>query len=118
MGLIVRDLGQSAQIPKYTEQKAQAQVARGGMRATLGTVPDYAGGVKGVLLGSTRKGTPADKAGIKGGDIVVELAGKKIDNIYDYTDAISALKVGMQTTIVIVRDGKRKSLKITPVSRD
>ena len=88
------------------------------MRAYLGTVPDYATEVKGVLLSGATKGAPADKAGLKGGDIIVELAGRKIENIYDYTYAIEALKIGQEVDITVQRDGKKVSLKITPGSRE
>ena len=118
LALISRDLVTAESIPEYKEYQQAAEINRGGLRATLGTVPDYAGGVTGVLLGDARKGSPAEKAGIRSGDIVVELAGKKIENIYDYTDAINALKVGQKVKIVVIRDEKRMELDITPVSRD
>ena len=119
LGLIARELATSDSLIKYTEYKGAAQPRRGGgMRATLGTVPDYAGDIKGVLLSSVRKGTPAEKSGIKGGDIIIGLAGKKIENIYDYTYAIEALKVGQKVKIKIKRGDKEIELDITPVSRD
>ena len=63
------------------------------MRAYLGTIPSYAEtDIKGVKLSGVSGGGPASKAGVQGGDVIVELAGKKIDNIYDYTYAIEALK--------------------------
>jgi len=46
------------------------------------------------------------------------LAGRKILNIYDYTDAMAALKVGKETEIVVQRDGEEIKLKIVPGSRD
>ena len=88
------------------------------MRAYLGTIPDYAEEVKGVMLSGAQKGAPADKAGVKTGDIVVELAGKKIENIYDYTHAIEALKIRQKTKLVVERDGKRITLDLVPGSRE
>ncbi len=119
MGLIARNLATSDTIPKYIQQTEQPKkMARGAMRAYLGSIPDYGADVKGVLLSDATKGAPVDKAGAKGGDIIVELAGKKIENIYDYTYAIEALKVGQETTIVVLRGDKRIELKITPGSRE
>jgi Zn-dependent M28 family amino/carboxypeptidase len=119
MGLIARNLATSDTIPSYIQQTEQPKkMARGAMRAYLGTVPDYGAEVKGVLLSDASKGAPADKAGVKGGDIIVELAGRKIENIYDYTYAIEALKVGQETTIVVLRGDDRIELKITPGSRE
>lgn len=117
MALITRDLVMADSAPAYQEQEAEQQV-RATLRAFLGTVPDYADeSVKGVLLNTVKKGGPADKAGVKGGDIIVELAGKKIENIYDYTYAIEALKVGQKTEIKVLRGRKPVTLNVTPESR-
>ena len=70
------------------------------------------------MLGGASRGGPADKAGVKAGDIIVELAGKKIENIYDYTHAIEALKIGQPVKLVVNRNGKRVELRIIPGSRE
>lgn len=118
MGLVTRSLAMRESPPDYLEQAAPQERTGGGLRAYLGTIPDYAEEVKGVLLSGARKGAPAAQAGIKPGDIIVGLAGKKIENIYDYTQAISALKIGEETKIVVQRGKKKLTLKITPGSRD
>jgi S1-C subfamily serine protease len=64
-----------------------------------------------------RSGGPADKAGLKGGDVIVEFAGKVIKNIYDYTYALDAMKIGVAVPIVVLRDGQRVSLNVTPEAR-
>ena len=88
-------------------------------RAYLGTIPDYAGeGVRGMLLSGVTAGAPADQAGLKGGDVIVQLAGKTIENIQDYVAAIGALKVGQPADIVVLRNEKRVKLTITPSSRE
>ena len=88
------------------------------MRAYLGTVPDFAAAdVVGVKLSGVRKGSPADKAGLRSGDVVKELAGKKIENLYDYSFAIGALEVGKKTKMVFERDGKKLVVQIVPGSR-
>src|SRR5690606_12945029 len=92
---------------------------RGGLRAYLGTIPDYAQtDVKGLKLSGVAKDGPADKAGLRGGDVIVELAGKKIENIYDYTYAIEALKIDQPVKVVVQRGEERVTLEITPKSRD
>ncbi len=121
MTLIARGLATATEPPPFQiYQGAQVEGQRRvNMRAYLGTVPEYgADDVKGVLLSSVTKNSPADKAGLQGGDVIVELAGKAIDNVYDYTYAIEALKVGQQTSISVLRDGKRLPLNIIPGSRD
>ena len=89
------------------------------MRATLGTIPDYGqSGVTGLPLAGVREGGPASMAGVKSGDVIVELGGMKVENIYDYTYAIEALKIGEPVGIVVLRGGERFELKITPAPRE
>jgi hypothetical protein len=52
----------------------------------FGSVPDFGEGTKGVKFADVREGSPAAKAGLKAGDVMVEFDGKPIDNLYDFTD--------------------------------
>ena len=119
MALIARGIATSATAPAYTEYSRPENLQmRANMRAYLGTIPDYVEGeIKGLPLSGVSKGAPADEAGLRQGDIIVELAGRKIENIYDYTYAIEALKVGETIKIVVVRAGERIEADITPQSR-
>ena len=119
MGLITRAVATSESIPEYTEQNApENQGARAAMTAYLGSIPDYAqGDIKGVLLSGVSKEGPAAKAGVQAKDIVIELAGRKVENIYDYTYAIEALKVGQETEVVVKRGDQTIRMKVTPQSR-
>lgn len=119
MALLTRSVATAEQPPEYSEQKAPERQARARLTAYLGTIPDYAAGdVTGVKLSGVASDGPADEAGLKGGDVIVELAGRKIENIYDYTYAIEALKIGEATPVTVVRDGERVELTVTPGSRD
>ena len=90
-----------------------------GLRAYLGTIPDYTqGNVTGVQLSGVAKRGPADLAGVQGGDIVVTLAGKTVENIYDYTYVVDSLKIGEPVAIAVLRNGQRVELTITPASRE
>jgi C-terminal processing protease CtpA/Prc len=118
--LLLRGLATADDRPDYIAQSAPAAgERRGGLRAYLGSVPDYAQdeSVKGVRLSGVAKGGPAEQAGLRAGDVIVELAGRKIENIYDYTYAIDALKIGQETPIAVVRSGARLDFTITPASR-
>ena len=89
-----------------------------GLRAYLGTIPDYTGGGRpGVKLSGVRPGSPADKAGLKAGDVIVGLAHKRIANIYDYTYALEAVKIGTPVEIVIERGGKQITQTVVPTQR-
>ena len=116
---IVLDLAQTAERPDLAkvERSASGSGGREMLRTYLGTIPDYTTEVKGVKLSGVRGGSPAEKAGLRGGDVIVEFAGQRIANIYDYTYALDAVKIGQPTTIVILRQGERKSLTLTPETR-
>jgi Tol biopolymer transport system component len=90
---------------------------RENLRVYLGTIPDYATEVTGVKLSGVRGGGPADRAGLKGGDVIVEFGGQKIANIYDYTYAMEAVKIGQPVSMIVLREGKRVSLTITAEAR-
>ncbi|MBI3878535.1 MAG: M28 family peptidase, partial [Verrucomicrobia bacterium] len=90
---------------------------RDSLRAYLGTIPDYTQEVQGVKLSGVRGGGPAEKAGLKGGDIIVEFAGQKITNIYDYTYAMDSVKIGKPVEVVVLRDGQRVKITVVPEAR-
>ncbi len=118
MGLITRSLALADQPPKFVKQASNPkQAARGGLRAYLGTVPSYGDDVVGVLLDDTTEGAPAHQAGVRKGDLLIGLAGEKIENIYDYTAILDTLKIGRETTIKVRRADKELEFKITPASR-
>lgn len=116
---LVLDLAQSAERPDLAkvERSALGSGAREMLRTYLGTIPDYTTEVKGVKLSGVRGGSPAEKAGLRGGDVIVEFAGQKIANIYDYTYALDAAKIGKPTHMLIERDGKRVAITVTPEAR-
>ena len=118
-GNMVRDLARGGDRPDYLKvEKSNQGGDRDAIRVYLGTIPDYASeDVKGVLLTGVRGGGPADKAGLKGGDVIVHFAGRDITNIYDYTYALDAVKVGEPVGIEVLRKGKRMKLSIIPATR-
>lgn len=88
-------------------------------RIYLGTIPDYSQeGVKGVRISGASKNSPAEKAGLKSGDIIVEFDKTKIENLYDYVYALQAVKPNQTTKLGILRDGKVLDLEITPVLKE
>ena len=117
---IVSDLISADERPEYVrvERSQSEEGSRDTLRAYLGTIPDYTTEGTGVKLSGVRAGGPADKAGLKGGDVIVEFGGQKITNIYDYTYALDAVKIGEPVKIVVLRDGKRVKLTVTPEARN
>ena len=117
---VVEDLANRDPRPDYVtvEQAPGGQGGRDTLRAYLGTIPDYATEGNGVPLSGVRGGGPADLAGLRGGDVIVEFAGQTIANIYDYTYALDAVRIGEPITVVVMRDGERLTFNVVPQARE
>ncbi len=110
------DLDQPPQFTKVTPP-VQSAGGRAGARVFTGTIPDYSTEAKGLLLSGVIGGGPADQAGLQKGDIIIEIAGQSITNIYDYTYALDVLKIGTPVKVVYTRDGQRRETMLTPAAR-
>lgn len=69
---------------------------------------------EGVLVTSVGKDTPAAKAGLKSGDVIVQMAGKPVKGSADVHEALAALKKGDRVVIAVIRHGKKEALKAEP----
>ena len=119
VGEVATSLAKSSRALPHTKVKRKQMGKGRGFRIYLGTIPDYASGkVKGVKLSGVVKGGPAEAAGLKRGDIIVELSGKKIENIHDYVYSLETLKPNKKTKVIVLRLGGRQELKITPKSKE
>ena len=115
---IIEDVATAPERPDFSRVERKEQGGgRDTMRAYLGSIPDYATEVKGVKLSGVRGGSPAEKGGLRGGDVIVEFGAQKIANIYDYTYALDAVKIGQPVKMIVEREGKRVELSVTPEAR-
>jgi len=78
----------------------------GGYGPSFGSIPDMAFQGKGVKFSDLRPGSPAEKAGLRAGDIMTEFDGKKIDNLYDFTYALRGKQPGDEVEVKFVRNGQ------------
>ena len=112
---IAARLMESDQAPQFVKVEQSSQtVNRTGVRVFTGTVPDYAADAKGLLLGGVIGGGPAEQAGLQKGDVIIEIAGQTIANIYDYTYALELLKIGEPVKVVYMRGSERRETTLTP----
>ena len=80
----------------------------------FGSVPDMgAAGVVGVRLAGVTPGSPAEIAGAKKGDVIVEFGGDPIKDIYEFTAALAKHHPGETIQVVVMRDGERVTLTAT-----
>ena len=115
---IAARLMESDQAPQFVKVEQSSQtVNRTGVRVFTGTVPDYAADAKGLLLGGVIGGGPAEQAGLQKGDVIIEIAGQTIANIYDYTYALELLKIGEPVKVVYMRGSERRETTLTPAAR-
>lgn len=77
----------------------------------LGIRPEDASSKGGVLVVSVTPDGPAAKAGILAADIIVELDGNPVTGLDDYAKVLSALSIGKEITVKLMRDGKAQELK-------
>ena len=89
----------------------------GGYGPYFGSIPDFGEGTAGVKFADVRDGSPAAKAGFKGGDIMVEFDGKPIQNLYDFTYALQAKKPGDEVLVKVMRDGAKVEARVLLTKR-
>jgi hypothetical protein len=97
-----------------TLQRGAGQPARApttGSGAWLGTVPDFSPVERGVLLGGVTAGSPADKAGMKKGDILIRIGDHEVADLQAFTDALAEHAPGDEVSIVVIREDREVSLK-------
>jgi len=85
----------------------------------FGSVPDYSdeGAGDGAKLSGVADGGPADKAGVKAGDVVIRFGGLPIRTLRDYTETLFRHRPGDKVDVVVRRDGKEIELHVTLGSR-
>jgi len=120
IALFVRKLAALDKAPEYQETASGGPpaAARSTGRPFTGTIPDYAGGGEGLRLEGVIEGGPAARAGIRAGDVIVELGGVEISGIEDYARALDGLTIGQPVEVVFRRDGRTMKVEITPGRRD
>jgi C-terminal processing protease CtpA/Prc len=77
------------------------------------TVRDQTGDASGVVIDSVRDGTPATRAGLQTGDVVVEFNGRPVADNTDLVAMVVGTKPGTTVPVTIVRDKQRRTMNIT-----
>jgi predicted metalloprotease with PDZ domain len=110
---IVDLINQTNSLPKLTFAKTASPVStKSKYKITLGVMPDYTFEGVGMRIDGVTDNKPAFKAGIKTGDIIIELGGQKINNVKDYMNALSTFKKGDKTIVLVKRGSENLSLPL------
>jgi Peptidase family M28/PDZ domain/PA domain len=88
------------------EEKPPGGGSGGGYGPYFGSIPDFGETENGVKFADVKPGSPAAKAGLKAGDILVQFGDKPIKNLYDFTDALRRSKIGDVVEVKVLRDGQ------------
>jgi serine protease Do len=98
--------------------KEKGKVTRGWLGVSIQQVtPDLAksfglNSEKGALVSGIIPGSPAEKGGVKAGDIILEFDGKKIQEMNELSKLVAATTVGKKVTLIVLRDGKEKKITV------
>ncbi|MGB5287182.1 MAG: PDZ domain-containing protein, partial [Ignavibacteriaceae bacterium] len=114
---IAMDIDNTPERPDYllVEKKQTGQMfAR---KVYVGTVPDFAGNVDGYKISGVSEGSPAQLAGLQGGDIIIEFGGKKISNIYDFTYALGDFVPGDIVDVIVKRSEEQITFQVKLASK-
>ncbi|HEY4715555.1 MAG TPA: Do family serine endopeptidase, partial [bacterium] len=101
-----------------SQLKNTGKVIRGWLGVTIQPVtPEIAESLKlhesrGALISSVMTGSPAEKAGINGGDVILEFDGKKIDDYHTLPSTVAATPIGKEVKVKLIRDGKEKIIEL------
>ncbi len=91
---------------KQDQPGGHAASGGGGYGPLFGSIPDFGQEENGVKFSDVQPGSPAAKAGLKAGDVLVQFGSMPIHNLYDFTDALRRSKVGQVVEVKVLRDGK------------
>ncbi len=116
--LAARRAAEADPVPEFIRVERSAETpSRVSLRAWTGTIPEYATEIEGLLLGGVMAGGPAEKAGLRKGDVIVQFGEVSVLNIYDYMNALEAARVGEPIRVVALRDGERLEVTLVPAAR-
>lgn len=79
---------------------------------TMGVTPDYGFDGQGMRITGVRGGGPADRAGLRGGDVIVRLNGREVGDIYAYMEALNTLEEGAEAQVTVMRGGEEHTFTI------
>jgi hypothetical protein len=115
-------LADSPDRPKFVKVAPEREPGAGGGRSAgygpdFGSIPDFDEPPTGVRFADIRQGSPAAKAGLQAGDILIEFDGKKIGNLYDFTYVLREHKPQDLVLVKVVRNGQTIEAKVLLTER-
>jgi hypothetical protein len=102
VGRIITDFD-NAPGPLIYQRTASQERPNRRYKVTLGFIPDFAAEVTGVKVANTSPDRPAERAGIKAGDVIIALGDQTLGDLYEYMGALGKFSRGDSTVVTFVR---------------
>jgi hypothetical protein len=99
--------------PTYKEVAGKSEFTKTGDRPYFGSIPDFSQEQPGYALMGVSKGGPAERAGIKGNDIIVRLGEYPIANLEDFDNALRKFKAGDRVIVLVKRGSEEQKFEVT-----
>jgi len=108
---IVTDLDDNGRLEFRKTKNESEDVPR--FKVALGVVPDYLFNGEGMRIDGVSEDKPAQKAGLKKGDVVKKLGENEVTDMMSYMKALSKFEEGQTVTVTVERDGKPLAVEVT-----
>jgi hypothetical protein len=109
----IADANERPQFVEVTQPMRAGGNARRGDRPYFGSIPQMPSKADGYELMGVSKGGPAEKAGLRRGDVITRLGENQIGNLDDFDSALRKFEAGQSVPVVVRRDGKEVKLEVT-----
>jgi hypothetical protein len=111
---VLDELAGMPERPQFVKTSRTPRGRGGGAMAYLGVVPDYAGAdEKGLRLTEVNADSPASRAGLKVGDVIIKFGDIEVASVRDLATGLRQHKAGQKIAIVVLRDDSEMTLDVT-----
>ncbi|MGE5127185.1 MAG: PDZ domain-containing protein, partial [Betaproteobacteria bacterium] len=88
-----------------------------GRRVSFGILPDFSFAGPGVKAAGVTPGSPAEKAGVQAGDVLLKVGGNDVANLQGFSTILRGLAPGQTVKVLLERGGQRRQLDVAVVGR-
>ncbi len=111
---LIVEVANAPQRPQYVKVARSSPRPRPqGTRPYFGSIPDFTHEGPGYRLMGVAEGSPAAKAGLRAGDVIVQLGKYKVDNLEDFDSALRKYKPGQKVPVKVRRLRQTLTLEVT-----
>jgi len=110
---LIEQINALPQLTFIKTKDTKKEEAASSFKVTLGVMPDYVYTGKGMRIDSVIDGRVASKAGLKNGDIIIQLGDVKVTDIYKYMEGLGKYEKGQKAPVIVLRNGKKVKKQVT-----